>query len=85
MSYIDKAKDAAGDAWDKTKDVAADAVDKAREVAAKVDDMLAEHAEKGGIVGSVAGAAHKVVDKLDDDDTPGKDDKGGPVAPPPAP
>ncbi|GAA2060941.1 CsbD family protein [Williamsia deligens] len=38
MSFVDKAKDAAGDAIDKAKNAAEDAVGKAKEVAGDVTD-----------------------------------------------
>ncbi|MGE0881174.1 MAG: CsbD family protein [Acidimicrobiia bacterium] len=55
------------DIGDKAKELAEDAAEKAKDAAAKLDDKAEELAGKEGIVGKIAGAAHKVLDKLDGD------------------
>jgi hypothetical protein len=39
----------------------------AQKIAQKVDDQAAKLAEKDGVVGTVAGKAHEVLDKIDGD------------------
>jgi hypothetical protein len=53
------------DLVDKIKEVASSAADKAKDVIAKADDKAEAASSKDGFVGKVAGAAHKVLDKLD--------------------
>jgi hypothetical protein len=63
----DDIKDEAGGLIDKIKDAASSAADKVQDVIAKADDKAEEASEKEGAVGKIAGAAHKVLDKLDGD------------------
>jgi hypothetical protein len=63
----DEIKEEGGGLLDKVKDAVSDVADKAKDVIAKADDKAEDAAEKDGIVGKVAGAAHKVLDKLDGD------------------
>ena len=65
-----KVTEVAGSAATKSKEVAGAAVEKTQEVAAKVDDKLEVRAAKNGIIGSAAGLGHKVVDRVDGDETP---------------
>ena len=63
----DDAKDEAGGLVDKIKEKVSDAAEKAQDLLAKADDKAEEASEKEGFVGKVAGAAHKVLDKIDGD------------------
>jgi methyl-accepting chemotaxis protein len=74
MGIIDKAKDALPDNLDELKgkatEVANAVKNHAQGVAAKLDDKADELSQKDGIVGTVAGKAHELLDKIDGDDTP---------------
>ena len=74
MGIIDKAKDALPDNLDDLKGKAAEVAtavkNQAQGVAAKLDDKAEELSQKDGIVGTVAGKAHELLDKIDGDDTP---------------
>ena len=39
-----------------------------------IDARLEQIAEEGGLAGTLAGAAHNIVDRLDNDDAPDNDD-----------
>lgn len=58
-------KEEGGGFLGKLKDKMEDLGDKVQDAVGKVDDKLEDASEKEGILGKIAGAAHKVADKLD--------------------
>jgi hypothetical protein len=74
MGLMDSLKGLLGKGKSKGSEAAAagqsgadDLLGKARDVATKVDDKAADLAQQDGTLGTVAGKAHEVLDKVDGD------------------
>ncbi len=75
--FVDKAKEAADQAKEKAGELADTVKEKAGDVLDKVEDKVEELSQKEGIVGKVAGAVDKGIDKIT-----GGDDEPPPATPP---
>jgi hypothetical protein len=64
---LGKSKAKGSDAAEAGTSGAGDLVAKARDAATKIDDKAEDLAEKDGTLGTVAGKAHEVLDKVDGD------------------